>query len=179
MRDLICHPDTLCAPVESITIEIARAPAGRMTLTYIVSGDIEQLALTGEGPPMRQDGLWQHICFEAFVKQHGTARYFEYNFAPSCQWAAYQFEDYRAAMAMVPMHQPPVITGRWFDRRYILAVSFDLPPALLSQDLLIGLSAVIETIDGAKSYWALAHPSDRPDFHHPESFIQPVRALDL
>jgi hypothetical protein len=34
----------------------------------------------------------------------------------------------------------------------------------------IGLSAVIETVGGAKSWWALNHPSDKPDFHHPESF---------
>ena len=33
------------------------------------------------------------------------------------------------------------------------------------------LSAVIETTDGAMSYWALAHPSAKPDFHHPDSFV--------
>ncbi|MBI1251562.1 MAG: hypothetical protein GC189_08835 [Alphaproteobacteria bacterium] len=35
----------------------------------------------------------------------------------------------------------------------------------------VGLSAVIETIDGGKSYWAIAHPSERPDFHHSDSFV--------
>ena len=35
----------------------------------------------------------------------------------------------------------------------------------------LALSAVIETVDGAKTYWALAHPSDKPDFHHPDSFV--------
>ncbi len=35
----------------------------------------------------------------------------------------------------------------------------------------VGLSAVIEAIDGTFSYWALAHPSDKPDFHHPDSFV--------
>lgn len=33
------------------------------------------------------------------------------------------------------------------------------------------LSAVIEEADGTISYWALAHPSDKPDFHHPDSFV--------
>jgi hypothetical protein len=32
------------------------------------------------------------------------------------------------------------------------------------------LSAVIEAADGTISYWALKHPSDRPDFHHADSF---------
>ncbi|QLQ12045.1 MAG: hypothetical protein HZY74_00360 [Brevundimonas sp.] len=35
----------------------------------------------------------------------------------------------------------------------------------------IGLTAVIEDTDGTISYWALAHPSDKPDFHHPDSFV--------
>lgn len=35
----------------------------------------------------------------------------------------------------------------------------------------LGLSAVIEGVDGAISYWALVHPSDKPDFHHPDSFV--------
>jgi hypothetical protein len=35
----------------------------------------------------------------------------------------------------------------------------------------LGLSAVLEEKDGAKSYWALAHPpGDQPDFHHPDCF---------
>jgi hypothetical protein len=29
----------------------------------------------------------------------------------------------------------------------------------------LGLSAVLEEKDGAKSYWALAHRGDKPDFH--------------
>jgi len=35
----------------------------------------------------------------------------------------------------------------------------------------LGLSAVIETKTGDLSYWALAHPSEGPDFHHTDSFV--------
>ena len=31
-------------------------------------------------------------------------------------------------------------------------------------------SAVIEETDGTNSYWALAHPPGKPDFHHPSCF---------
>lgn len=33
------------------------------------------------------------------------------------------------------------------------------------------ITAVIEEADGTKSYWALAHPSEKPDFHHPDGFV--------
>ena len=34
----------------------------------------------------------------------------------------------------------------------------------------IGVSAVIEEVDGTKSYWALAHAPGPPDFHNPACF---------
>jgi hypothetical protein len=34
----------------------------------------------------------------------------------------------------------------------------------------LGLSAIIEETSGRKSYWALAHPPGKPDFHHPDCF---------
>src|ERR1700731_13306 len=34
----------------------------------------------------------------------------------------------------------------------------------------IGLAAVIEETSGHKSYWALAHPPGKADFHHSDSF---------
>jgi hypothetical protein len=37
--------------------------------------------------------------------------------------------------------------------------------------LRLALSAVIEETDGHLSYWALAHPAERPDFHHRDGFV--------
>ena len=34
----------------------------------------------------------------------------------------------------------------------------------------LGLSAVLEDLNGEKTWWALAHAPDKPDFHHPDSF---------
>jgi len=35
----------------------------------------------------------------------------------------------------------------------------------------LSLSVVLEETDGTKSYWALAHCSDKPDFHAPDCFV--------
>ncbi len=43
-------------------------------------------------------------------------------------------------------------------------------------DCEIGISAVIEETDGTKSYWALAHPPGKPDFHHPACFAATLPA---
>jgi hypothetical protein len=37
--------------------------------------------------------------------------------------------------------------------------------------LRLALAAVIEERRGRLSYWGLAHPPGKPDFHHPENFL--------
>ena len=61
----------------------------------------------------------------------------------------------------------PFIVMRQAPGRAVLTADVELPAGATGP---IGLCAVIERWDGAISYWALAHPSDKPDFHHPESF---------
>jgi len=34
----------------------------------------------------------------------------------------------------------------------------------------VGLSTIVEENNGRISYWALAHPPGKPDFHHPDCF---------
>ena len=40
----------------------------------------------------------------------------------------------------------------------------------------MNLAAVIEEEGGAKSYWALSHPADKPDFHDPTCFTATLAA---
>jgi len=56
---------------------------------------------------------------------------------------------------------------------YLLQASLDLERLVhVPKDALwrLGLSAVIEEESGALSYWALAHPPGRADFHHSDCF---------
>jgi hypothetical protein len=53
-----------------------------------------------------------------------------------------------------------------------------LPDSAQGQPMEIGLTAVIETTDGQFSYWALHHPTERPDFHHRGGF-EPAPDLPL
>jgi hypothetical protein len=38
----------------------------------------------------------------------------------------------------------------------------------------VGLAAVVEETSGHRSYWALAHPPGKPDFHHADCFTLEV-----
>jgi hypothetical protein len=100
---------------------------------------------------------------------HGTG-YLEFNFSPSTQWAAYSFTDRRRGMASIEEIVPPTIETKTSDTTLELATMLDLGALNLSGALTIGLSAVIEESNGAMSYWALAHPKGKADFHHSDCF---------
>jgi hypothetical protein len=65
-------------------------------------------------------------------------------------------------------------------KHYLLQASLGLDETLLLASgagaviWRVGLSAVIEETSGRRSYWALAHPSGKPDFHHSDSFTLEV-----
>ena len=137
--------------------------ANRLWLRFHVECDLNTLELGEPLAAERTDGLWRHTCFEVFV---GGDAYSEFNFSPSSQWAAYDFLSYRAGMKPRELAEVPAIGCDASDTHLALEAEFSI--GALKGDL--ALSAVIEETDGTKSYWALAHPSGAPDFHHPACF---------
>ena len=95
--------------------------------------------------------------------------YREFNFSPSGEWAAFTFRGYRNGGELEVVRPPGIVVRRSEERLELdAAIHPDcLPPG---RTLQLGLSAVVEDVDGALSYWALRHPPGRPDFHHADAF---------
>jgi hypothetical protein len=167
------HPDSQSIAVANIDVEIACPPAGRLELSYTVSGQISSIRMPTAAANKRGDGLWRHTCFEAFVRASPDAGYYELNFSPSGQWAAYQFSGYRDGMRIADEITDVPIKVRSNPDSYTLQALLDLSRfAGLPHDRSwrLGLSAVIEGTNTGMSYWALAHPPGKPDFHHADAF---------
>jgi hypothetical protein len=175
-RTLRLHPDSSCLAVRHIDVEVLRPQADSLTFAYSVTGTISDVAMSPMAAATRTDELWRHTCFEAFVGSSLSVSYYEFNFAPSTQWAAYRFSDYRADMRVATEINAPQITVQSNPERYVLQASLELGQLLLSRGatLRVGLSAVIEEIGGRRSYWALAHPPGKADFHHSDCFALEV-----
>ena len=170
---LVCHPSTPCVAIRQFAVEVLHRQ-GRLVLSYRIEGDIDALSIPQIGPPQRSDGLWQNTCLEAFVKGPGEV-YYEFNFSPSAAWMAYRFTSYRQGIVAVENIEPDNISVYRDSNRFELEAVVNNPnrPSMLDRGtgLLLGLSAVIKDAhDGGLSYWALAHPKGKPDFHHPDSF---------
>ena len=65
----------------------------------------------------------------------------------------------------------PFIVTRTAPGRFALTADVALPE---DAGEAMGLTAVIQAVDGSVGYWALRHSSDRPDFHHDGSFAAEI-----
>lgn len=170
---LLAHPDAAGEFVRSIAVEVHFTPGATLACRYTLSGDMVRLRVPHAGAGRRADDLWRHTCFEAFVSAAGTAAYYEFNFSPTLDWAAYQFSDYRTGMSAATLDRAPALHVRHSGDGLELAATVHLAGIAALGDaraLRVALAAVIEENDGRLGYWALRHAPGNPDFHHPEGF---------
>ena len=170
---LIHHPDTADAAVKQLYIGVkAQYQHDDLTLRYELNGDVDIFLIPEPKPTNETDGLWQHTCFEAFIAVEEEDAYHEYNFSPSGQWAAYAFSKYRIRKDWQAQNAPAIHFVRTDEQIVLTAVidNSDLPDNPLNKSYRLGLATVLETNNGELSYWALCHPSGKPDFHHRTGF---------
>lgn len=160
-------------PAITLTGAVARQ-SNVLALHYFLTGDIENIFLPQTSAcPSRKDELWKTTCFELFLAIKDQSRYWEFNLSPSGDWNVYCMDAYYR----IGFHEETAIQQLSFKAEketgaFALDMIVDLKPILLENaPLEIGVTAVIQTRDGDKTYWALAHPGAQPDFHRRESFI--------
>jgi hypothetical protein len=180
MADFVCraqaqlhsHPHSPCPAVQAIGASVEQVNEVTLRLVYTLAADCSLLVIPEPKAAVRADGLWKHTCFELFMRRAGEPGYVEYNFSPSGAWAAYRFRGYRELAEDQDNHPVPELNVVRAPGQLEMVVTLDLKQALPHNgQLQLGLAAVIEASDGGLSYWAQKHATDKPDFHHPDSFV--------
>ena len=167
-HELIAHPAFPPLEVSGVQARIIGRDADWLRLRWRVEGSsclvVPQFA--GRG---RADELWKTTCFEMFLSPLEGEAYSEWNLSPSERWNAYDFSGYRDGMSERPVPREPACTMR-------LGSSFAIFDAALPNSALpdapsaMGLTCVIEEEGGIKSFWAMDHGKDQPDFHDASCF---------
>lgn len=168
-------------PAPAIAIEVEAGRSGdRLSLTYRVTGDVAAVRWPAPAPPGRADELWRHTCFEAFVTPAQGEAYCEINLSPSGQWATYRFTGYRTGMAPASAEPAPFGPQVTAKTELLLPTEVDLSrvAGVTGASWRLGLTAIIEASDGRMSYWSVAHPSGKPDFHHRDCLALELAAPD-
>lgn len=165
MAALLRHPESRGDAVSSVKARVSRR-LKELAVTYVIEGHIDRLRIPQPRAPRFADGLWRHTCCEIFVARAESPAYHELNFSPSGEWAAYAFSGYRKSVPFSDEALNPRIEVRTAADRLELDAFIRCDAGKIS----VGLSAVIEELDGSLSYWALGHAPGKPDFHHADAF---------
>jgi hypothetical protein len=167
------HPDSSCQAICRFGVEVDATSSSRMLrFRFRIEGEIARLRLPLPDIARRRDGLWQHSCFEAFLRADASDSYHEFNFAPSGDWAAYRFGQRRSDRSLPDVPAPRIAFALHPEHCVLTAdVALSALPELSGPAVVhAGLAAVVETEDESLSYWALAHGGGKPDFHDPATF---------
>ncbi|HLO13670.1 MAG TPA: DOMON-like domain-containing protein [Anaerolineales bacterium] len=161
-------------PGITITGKIARQN-NIIALHYSLTGNLDNIFFPSPSePPGRKNELWKTTCLEFFLAIQDQPGYWEFNMSPSGDWNVYHMDAYRRVgfteetslqcLRFVPNRNEADI--------FTLEATVDLSPIIEQSQLVeVSVTAIIQTKDGAQSYWALTHPASQADFHLRESFI--------
>ncbi|MBC7533314.1 MAG: DOMON-like domain-containing protein [Oligoflexus sp.] len=139
-------------------------------LEYRLSGPLDKLVIPAKATQSAlRDELWKHSCFEAFFQDVKSQAYWEFNFSLSRDWAIYRFGKYRERVEADTLPIELVIQQERYPGEIVMKV--DIGPRAFFEIGRVGLTAVLEHGDAIRSYWALSHTGEKPDFHASESFI--------
>jgi hypothetical protein len=169
---LICFPANQIPDI-SITGHLS-LQKNLVHLHFSLTGSIEDIFLPPASiNPVRKDDLWRGTCFEFFLAIKDQPQYWEFNMSPSGDWNIYHMDAYRR----IGFREEKSIQQLPFEIQkeageLTLEARVDLNPLLRPNQFLdFGITAVIQTLDRAETFWALAHPASVADFHLRESFI--------
>lgn len=151
----------------------ARRDAGALYLEFVLAGDLACVELAAPCPvPSRADGLWRTTCFECFFRLAGMPGYYEVNLATSGDWNYYRFAAYRQGMREVETGAAILTSSECHGGTLFMSGRIPLEAGSSTAiPMELALCSVLAHGNGELSYWALVHPDEKPDFHHPEGFV--------
>jgi len=172
--ELYRHPKDSLHETISMHVKLSWLNDSYLNIDYRYSAD-DIIISAEELSPIFRNELWKDTCFEMFIQV--DSGYYELNFAPNGDWAAYHFDSYRSGMQRVNISQP-IIRKEQNKDSMTVSVVLDMSFIGKSTDyssLNIGLSAILHSDEG-KSHWALKHRAYKPDFHQKDCFSHRLEA---
>ncbi len=150
---------------------------GRLSNTLLISyellGPLSEVVIPAPADlSLRKNALWEETCLEFFFAPKNSDCYWEFNLSPAGHWNVYRFTSYRQGMQEEPAFASLPFGVQMHSDILRLSLKLDLDKILPSElTLKVAVSAVIKTINGEMTYWALTHSGPKADFHRRDTFI--------
>lgn len=140
----------------------------RLRVEYCLMGELSNWQLPRPSyHPERRWHLWQHTCFELFWRPQGQTHYWEFNVSPAGHWNVFAFSDYRQDMMEDPRLDSITFQARHARSAFDLVCELPLNSLAISGLARFGPAAILLDAEGRRTYWAMHHEAQGPDFHRP------------
>ena len=136
-----------------------------LIIKYYWKNSSELLFPPSENIPQRKHNLWKETCLEFFLLNEEKGEYLEFNFSPNQDWNCYHFLSYRKGMSEYSIVQPIFKMTE-----NSLEVRIELNGIDFQQYSSIQISVVAKDKQQRIHYYALNHPTQKPDFHNTDHF---------
>ncbi|MDD1444212.1 hypothetical protein MEO93_28515 [Dolichospermum sp. ST_sed3] len=162
-------------PLESLSLDIfgiISYDLDYLKICYELTGDIYLINIPKLIYGERKNNLWKNSCFEFFVSETNSSKYFEFNLSPSSDFNIYAFDDYRTNMKeFIDLKNPSINIINKNDKLF-LEIQINIKDLFKTKiPLKLGISAIIKDINNECYYFSLVHSKPIPDFHDRNSFI--------
>ena len=145
----------------------------QLQIEYQLVGKLAQILIPQPAKlSERKYDLWQHTCLEFFLGIKDSTKYWEFNLSPAGHWNIFYFNNYRQNIAEEMAFQNLTFPVFFQENILTLNLKVNLDKIIFpQQDLVVGITAVIEDQAQQLSYWALSHLQPTADFHDRNSFL--------
>lgn len=146
--------------------------ADALSVRCEVRGNLRQVAIPAAAEtPRRKGRLWEETCLELFLGTAGSGEYREFNLSPAGHWNVYRFARYREDMREDPAYASLPFAVRVGTDALGFSAELDVGKIVPAGETIeAGVAAVVRTVNGGTTRWALTHPGPGPDFHRRENF---------
>ncbi len=169
---LIPFPGAAPAPDVRVVGAVDRH-GGSLAVRYELLGDLSGLSIPARADvPARRDRLWEDTCFELFLAAGGSREYREFNLSPAGHWNVYRFASCRQGMREDDSYASLPFDVGAETGALRLSLHTDIGSIVPAEERVeAAICAVVRTWAGVATYWALAHPGEKPDFHRRDGFV--------
>ena len=149
------------------TIELKKE---KLKLDYEIIGDISLYIFPKQTQQQRANELWKATCFELFMNNYSSTKYYEINISPSTQWNSYQFTSYKKEMIESHIFSTPTIRSQQQNNGYNLSFEMDFTESIFEKKLLINCAVILLDNKGVRYFYSINRRKELPDFHDREYF---------
>jgi len=159
-------------PISNVFIDSSlKLTKEKIVLSFVVKGLLSEYIFQKKHKLQRLDELWKETCFELLLAGDNEV-YYELNFSPSFAWNFYVLQSYRAEPKELEILEEASIKYEKKNDEFRIYFELKVKELNFEQFTHYNLATILLNKEKKRTFWAINHLKEQPDFHDRESFLE-------